>query len=587
MVVGIPLTGASVPSATSDVPMHSSLPTASAPAPPGPSTDAPFWRAPIRSTLLDRGARVAPAELERRVEARAAELGERRLVLLRGTAELALVVDLLACLRARCPVILTGPSDADDEFVDRFDPDVVLDAAARPQGSRLVERRPGSAHELHRDLALLLSTSGSTGAPKLVRLSRRNLASNAAAIASYLRLDAGDCAVTSLPLHYCYGLSVLTSHLAVGATVALSDLSVVDPCFWALCRDAGVTTIAGVPHTFELLDRIRFDGTEAPMLRRLTQAGGRMPPATVERYARLGHERGIDLYVMYGQTEATARMAYLPPELAATHPDAVGVAIPGGELELRPLPAEEAPEWPEGSGLVVYRGPNVMMGYAESPAELADPPSVDELVTGDVGRFDEAGLLHLEGRRSRFTKIFGLRIDLDDLERRLSERGVPALCVGDDRCITIAVVDGAAGAASAAAAQVTGLPPRRLRVVELGHELPRAANGKPDRSPLRDLAAAVDGPDVPTARAGGVEGVRDIYRSVLGLDHVGEADTFVSLGGDSLSYVEASVRLEERLGRVPDGWHLRTVGELESLSPRARRWPRVETGCCCARWPSC
>src|SRR5690606_33895218 len=191
MLVGIPATGARVPSATSDVPLHSSLPTASAPAPPGPSTDAPFWRAPIRSTLLDRGARVAPAELERRVEARAAELGERRLVLLRGTAELALVVDLLACPRARCPVILPGPSDADDELVDRFDPDVVLDAAARPQGSRLVERRPGSAHELHRDLALLLSTSGSTGAPKLVRLSRRNLASNAAAIASYLRLDAG------------------------------------------------------------------------------------------------------------------------------------------------------------------------------------------------------------------------------------------------------------------------------------------------------------------------------------------------------------------------------------------------------------
>ena len=375
-------------------------------APPGPSTDAPFWRAPIRSTLLDRGARVAPAELERRVEARAAELGERRLVLLRGTAELALVVDLLACLRARCPVILTGPSDADDELVDRFDPDVVLDAAARPQGSRLVERRPGSAHELHRDLALLLSTR-LTGveswlSPQPGEQCRRDRALPAPRRGGLRR--------HLLPLHYCYGLSVLTSHLAVGATVALSDLSVVDPCFWALCRDAGVTTIAGVPHTFELLDRMRFDGTEAPMLRRLTQAGGRMPPATVERYARLGHERGIDLYVMYGQTEATARMAYLPPELAATHPDAVGVAIPGGELELRPLPAEEAPEWPEGSGLVVYRGPNVMMGYAESPAELADPPSVDELVTGDVGRFDEAGLLHLEAAAAG-SRRFGLRID--------------------------------------------------------------------------------------------------------------------------------------------------------------------------------
>ena len=200
--------------------------------------------------------------------------------------------------------------------------------------------RPGTTAGLHPDLALLLSTSGSTGSPKLVRLSRGNVLANARSIADYLDLRDSDVAITSLPLHYCYGLSVLHSHLLVGASVVLTDLSVADACFWELAGRTGVTGLAGVPYTYALLDAVGFGAgvlPGLPALRYLTQAGGRMAPDRVREYAGLARERGVDLFVMYGQTEATARMAYLPPELALDHPDAIGVPVPGGSFRLAPV----------------------------------------------------------------------------------------------------------------------------------------------------------------------------------------------------------------------------------------------------------
>ena len=139
-------------------------------------------------------------------------------------------------------------------------------------------------------------------------------------------------------MHYCYGLSVINSHLAAGASLLLTDLSVVDACFWDAVRAHRVTTFAGVPYTFDLLDRVGFADMDLPSLRYVTQAGGRLAPARVREYADLGRRRGWDLFVMYGQTEATARMAYLPPDLAATSPSSVGVPIPGGSFSLEPLP---------------------------------------------------------------------------------------------------------------------------------------------------------------------------------------------------------------------------------------------------------
>ncbi|MCH1868706.1 AMP-binding protein [Nocardioides sp. CFH 31398] len=511
-------------------------------------------------------------ELARLVDRAGERLGpERRLVLLAVGNDLGSVVQYLACLAGGHPVLLTDPAGDDRELVATYDPDVVVrDGEAR-------QRRPGTAHRLHPDLALLLSTSGSTGSPRLVRLSAENVQANAESIATYLDLQPRDVAVTSLPLHYCYGLSVLHSHLLRGASVVLTSLSVVDRCFWDLCRMHRVTSLAGVPHTFELLDRLGFgrggEGavTALPSLRLLTQAGGKLAAEKVRALAELGQRRGFDLVVMYGQTEATARMAYLPSELAATAPHAVGRAVPGGTLRIEPAGAEV--------GELVYAGPNVMLGYADSPADLARGRVVTELRTGDLARFTDDGLVEVVGRASRSVKVLGLRVDLDRLEHLCADAGLEAWCAAEGDRVVVAVTGG-----PGAAERVRALLARRTEVpagaldVHAVDALPRLPSGKPDHRAVAALAAATAAQEPAPEGAGtATADLVALYAELLDRDDVTADDSFVSLGGDSLSYVEVSLRLEERLGHLPADWH---TTPLRRLSPavRRRRGASVETG---------
>ena len=533
-----------------------------------------FWRRLEEhgpATALREGeTAVSYADLADLADGVATRLGTtRRLVLVRARNDLPTVVALLGCLRGGHPVLLTDAANpaAVDGLVAAYDPDVVLGAAPGRSDNATVdlhERRPGSAHDLHPELALLLSTSGSTGSPKLVRLSAANLASNATAIAAALGIRRTDCAATTLPLHYCYGLSVLTSHLAAGAGVALTSLSVVDPCFWQLVRSARVSSFAGVPHTFELLDRVGFGSLDLPSLRYLTQAGGRMDPATVRRYAELGRARGFDLFVMYGATEATARMAVLPPDLALTRPGAVGRAVPGGSFSLS-VPTSEGAA-PGLVGELVYSGPNVMLGYAASPEDLARGRDLEFLRTGDLARMTPDGLVEVVGRVSRIAKVFGLRLDLDRLETALREAGVVgSVADGGDRVVVATETD--PGGTVPTALRRLGVPPAAV-VVRTG-PVPRLPSGKPDYPAIARLAdegvAATDRRGA-TAVATDPADVSDVFRVVLGRPEVGPRDTFVSLGGDSLSYVEASLRLESLLGSLPADWHTLPVAALQRLA---------------------
>ncbi|MDP3892824.1 AMP-binding protein [Nocardioides sp.] len=521
-------------------------------------------------------------ELAGRVQEFAARLGTgRRLVLLTGGNDVDTVVAYLACLAARHPVILV-PGDNPANLA-------AVEAAYRPdltvRGGAIAQHHEGSIHDLHPDLALLLSTSGSTGSPKLVRLSGESLQANADAIADYLAIRGTDVAATTLPMHYCYGLSVLNSHLTRGAAVVLTGLSVVDACFWDLCRSHQVTTFAGVPYTFDLLDRIGFDRIELPTLRYLTQAGGRMSAEQVRRYAALGQRRGFDLFVMYGQTEATARMAYLPPDLAATHPEAIGVPIPGGHFDLVPF-ADEAGDqavYDDAVGELVYTGANVMLGYAEAPADLASGRTVHTLHTGDVARRTPEGLYQVIGRRSRFAKIFGLRIDLDSTERTLGEAGIAARCAEDDGTLVVAVQGEpelrarTVVAVTSIAEESWGLPPGALRILVL-EELPRLASGKPDYRVIVALPDPGPAEPAPVPTGSGTNDLCRLYAELLGREQVTEEDSFVSLRGDSLSYVEMSVRLEELLGHLPAGWHLTPIRDLAPATRRRGRWLRsIET----------
>ncbi|MFC9701100.1 AMP-binding protein [Streptomyces sp. NPDC056943] len=514
-----------------------------------------------RTALVTAGGEISYRELAGRVEETARRLGlERRLILLPGANTADALVVHLAALSAGHPVLLV-PGDhpeAVESLTAAYDPDVVIHPG--PGEYRIEERRTGSAHTLHPDLALLLSTSGSTGSPKLVRLSYDNLQANAESIATYLGIRDTDRAATTLPLHYCYGLSVIHSHLLRGAGIVLTELSVADSCFWDLFRAAGGTAVAGVPYTFDLLDRVGFADMDLPHLRYVTQAGGRLAPERVRHYAELGARRGWDLFVMYGQTEATARMAYLSPSLAAEHPGAIGVPVPGGSFHLEPV--EETPG-DDGVGELVYTGPNVMLGYADSPEDLALGRTVDVLRTGDLARRTDAGLYEIVGRRSRFVKILGLRIDPRQIETMLERHGLDGLCAGDDEGLALAVTRRTGWDERRIRRRVVdecGLPARTVRV-HLLPELPRLPTGKPDYQAVRALNRPAEAP-ADEAGGDGTDDLCALYARILDRSDVTPDSSFVSLGGDSLSYVEMSLRLEERLGRLPQSWHTTPIREL-------------------------
>ncbi|ABL81529.1 MULTISPECIES: AMP-binding protein [unclassified Nocardioides] len=511
---------------------------------------------------------VTYAELAALVQRRALELDDPgRLLLLEMANDLPSVVTYLAALALHRPVVIATPG-AHDDIARTYRP--ALDADAPPP--------------LHPDLAVLLSTSGSTGSPKLVRLSRANVVANARSIADYLGIRRSDRALTSLPLHYCYGLSVLNSHLVAGAAVVLTDLSVADECFWDLARTHRATTFAGVPYTFDLLDATGFADRDLPHLRYVTQAGGRLAPETVVRYAELGQRRGWDLFVMYGQTEATARMAYLPPTLAPTRPEAIGVAVPGGTLRVD-LDGPGREGLPADVGELVYGGPNVMMGYAHGPADLARGAELTELRTGDLARRGPDGLWEVVGRLNRTAKVFGLRLDLDRIERRLATAGAPAraVVVGEGlHLFTTRPRD--RRVLPTHLARIAGIPAGTVtaHVVET---VPTTASGKCDYAALRrqaEAALALAEPDAGSEAApayGDVTGLRDLYAVLLGRPDATAQDTFVGLGGDSLSFVELSTRLAARIGHLPADWPHRSIESLALESRPARRFTTpVELG---------
>lgn len=506
-----------------------------------------------------------------------AGLPERSIVVLTGDNGVEWVVSYLALLARRDVPLLAA--DHIERLVERWTPAAVLQVGA--DDWHLDVDRSAPSFELHPDLGLLMSTSGSTGNPKLVRLSVDNLVANARSIAEFQGLTLHDVGITSLPLRYSFGLSILHSHLAVAGSVVTTSTSVVDPCFRALMLDHGVTNLAGVPHTYDLLDQAGPEQIRVPTLRLLAQAGGKMAADKVAAWAQRADRWHAQWFSMYGATEATARMTYVPPAAVRAHPDTIGIAIPGGALEIRPTDVVETgddstPGGPDETGEIVYTGPNVMLGYATEHADLAAGRTIDELRTGDLGRRDpDTGFVRVVGRLARRVKPYGLRIDLDDVERHLADAGVASDVAGDDDLLAVAAPHADPTRTVELVVRATGLPSNR--VVAFDRVAPRTSNGKLDYPALlADAHAAVPVTpldDGPGDRQGAVQAT---FAAVLGVDSITDDDTFVGLGGDSLSYIECSIRLERALGSLPSDWHLRPVSEL-AADRAPKRLARVDT----------
>lgn len=329
--------------------------------------------------------------------------------------------------------------------------------------------------EINEELALLLSTSGTTGSQKFVRLSYENLKANAQAIQEYLEINAEERPVLNLPLSYSYGMSIVNSHLLAGAALVLTNESVLEKSFWSFIKDAKATSLAGVPFTYQMLQRIGFIKMDLPDLRSLTQAGGRLNEKLVHYFANYARETNKRFYVMYGQTEAAPRISYIPYNRVLDKAGSIGIAVPGGKLEI----VEDE---------LIYTGKNVMMGYAQCSEDLAKGDELQGILhTGDTAIVDKEGYFTITGRLKRFIKLFGLRINLDDVEKKLEQRfQISLACTGTDDKLIIAVEHaGFSDDIKKTIEEIYHLHKSAFKVKVM--EIPHLSNGKTDYVKLKEL----------------------------------------------------------------------------------------------------
>ncbi len=358
------------------------------------------------------------------------------------------LVGYLAALQLRWPVALVDaamPADQRDAILARYRPAVVLGGDAETVLPTLTLQADGirpclrvssaAAAPVHPALAVLLPTSGSTGSPKFVRLSRTALEANARSIATALAIGPRDRAVSSLAMHYSYGLSVLNSHLIAGGQFVLTNENLLSDRFWALVRETECTSMAGVPYSYQLLRRLDLDKLDVPSLRTLTQAGGRLDPSLIGMMHGVMQRRGGRMFVMYGQTEATARITILPADMLPAKLGSVGRAVPDGRVSIEDDDGHTLTD-AGAIGNIVYTGPNVMLGYASEASDLERGDELGgRLMTGDIGYLDADQVLFITGRQKRISKVNGYRLNLDEVEAVIAAHGPAAVLGGDERVV--------------------------------------------------------------------------------------------------------------------------------------------------------
>jgi Acyl-CoA synthetases (AMP-forming)/AMP-acid ligases II len=301
----------------------------------------------------------------------------------------------------------------------------------------------GDAYPINDEIALLLTTSGSTGSPKFVRQSYANIRANTDSIVQYLHLDETERPITTLPMNYTYGISIINSHLDVGATILLTTKTLMQKEFWSFFRAEKATSFGGVPYTYEMLKRLRFFRMDIPSLKTMTQAGGKLLPELHKEFAQYAIDTGREFIVMYGQCEATARMGYLPSDKSLNKFGSMGIAIPGGKFELIDVDGKVINE-PDVTGELVYYGSNVTLGYAlEGKDLIKGDENHGKLVTGDMAKRDKDGFYFIVGRKKRFLKIYGNRVNLDEIERivKAAFEGIECACGGIDDKMYIFITD--------------------------------------------------------------------------------------------------------------------------------------------------
>lgn len=368
-------------------------------------------------------------------------------------------------------VILLSSKVADQalaEIIERY----TVNAVVHPDIS--IQYFHTQQSSLHRELSVCLSTSGSTGSPKLVRFSFEQLKTNAVAIANYLELDQSEVPLAHLPYEYSFGLSVIHSHMAVGAKILLTNQSMMQKQFWE--NFAQATSFSGVPFHFDMLLRMRLEQKVLPKLKTLTQAGGKLPVEKAKELHSLSEAKGWKFHIMYGQTEAAPRIAWLPHHKMPENFGCIGQPIPGVSLSLEP------------DGELVVKSPSIMAGYALDRADLAKGSELNGILhTGDLAEQTSSGLYRITGRKSRFIKLQGNRVSLDSVEAAMMEIGQEVYATGVDDKLVMFVASSDVKSIRKIAINLFSFPARSVHVKTLMN-VPRMPNDKIDYSGLLRLA---------------------------------------------------------------------------------------------------
>ena len=279
---------------------------------------------------------------------------------------------------------------------------------------------------INKDLMLLMSTSGTTGSPKFVKQSYSNIISNTQEIIKYLDIKSEDITITSLPISYVYGLSVINSHLLAGSTIVLTNTSMVEKKFWDLLNTFKVNSFSGVPYNYSIVEKI-FKKNIPNSLKYTTQAGGRINDVLLKNLIKIYKKNKIKLIQMYGAAEATSRMSYLNWRSIDKKLGSIGKPIRGGKFYLIDNKNKKIIQSNK-KGELVYQGKNVCMGYAQKLNDLSLPDSKKGILkTGDMAYRDNDGFYYIVGRKNRYTKIYGIRLDISELELILLKKGMDVI----------------------------------------------------------------------------------------------------------------------------------------------------------------
>jgi long-chain acyl-CoA synthetase len=369
-------------------------------------------------------------------------LGKKKLIFFIGDNDEFSILFYIVCLSlGHClmPISSNITKKSLNHLIKSFKPEIIFTKEFKKLrefkdhysfGLYKILKKKNVENKINQKLALLLSTSGSTGNAKFVKLTFENIFANALSIKKYLKLNSSDSTITTLPIHYSYGISVINSHLLADAKIYTNKLSLFDKEFWEILEKKKITNFSGVPFHFEILQKLNIDKLKLKSLKFCTQAGGKLNTSIIKSIVNKFLKLNKKFFVMYGQTEASPRMTYADEKDLIKYPETVGRPIPGGKIFIKDLKKK--------IGEICYIGKNVFHGYATKRGDLSNLKKISILRTGDIG-YVKKGLLFVTGRISRFEKIYGVRINLDNLEKYLNNLNIPCKCIYNKNKIFIFV----------------------------------------------------------------------------------------------------------------------------------------------------